>query len=102
MLFSIIADYTVNLSRALLLGRDVCHLVCPSFLWKANKNKLLVLASPNDRDTRHWNTCLYGIIVSATLEKRNITRDNTFSQAIFTLVKDAVCGVLCLRVKKLK
>jgi hypothetical protein len=34
--------------------------------------------------------------------KRNITRLHIFSLAIFTLVKDTVCGVLYLRVKKMK
>jgi hypothetical protein len=38
MRFSIISDYTVNLNGALLLDRNACPLVCPSFLWKPNEN----------------------------------------------------------------
>jgi hypothetical protein len=38
----------------------------------------------------------------AIFKKRNITGDHIFCQAIVALVKDAVFGVLYVRVKKIK
>jgi hypothetical protein len=102
MRFSIIADYTVNLSRALLLDRNVCPLVCPSFLWKPNENNSYLSwryqMTEINGNGRH--VCM--VLLCLPFSRKEILLQSTYSLKPSLHSLKTPCVVLYLRVKKIK
>jgi hypothetical protein len=94
MRFSIIADYTVNLSMALLLDRNVCPLVCPSFLWKPNENNSYL--SWGHQMTDGIGKRVYVVLLCRPFSRKEILIDSTYSlQPSLHLLKTP-CVVFCI------